>query len=72
MKLAEYTDRVQSVRLTDVPGKMNKLAMSLQKLKIFKVTYRIPMKAKIWVTGFEKRSSNSPILSMVGLSLIHI
>lgn len=37
--------------LTEIPGRMNSEAISLQKEKIFNVTKRMPIKANICVVG---------------------
>ena len=49
--------------LTEVPGKMNRLAINLQKLKIFRVMKRRPMAAKTAVTGSLRGSSISAVIS---------
>lgn len=52
--------------LTEVPGKMNRLAINLQKLKIFRVMKRRPMAAKTAVTGSLRGSSISAVISGLG------
>lgn len=48
--------------LTEVPGRMNKLAINLQKLKIFRHTKRRPMPANRAVTGSFQGSSTRAVI----------